>query len=72
MTIAVLKIDSLNKLFFLNGFGGTGKTFFYKTILGYLCGQNVKCIAMATSGIIACLLDEGQMAYSSLAIPLQL
>ena len=35
-------------------------------------GNGNKCMAMATSRIAACLLNEGQIAHSSLAIPLQL
>ena len=58
VTTAVLNSDSPDRLFFLDGPGGTGKTFLYNTILGYLRGRNVKCMAMATSGIAACLLNE--------------
>ena len=72
VTTAVLEPRPLNKLFFLDGPGGTGKTFVYNTILGYLRDRGVKCMAMATSGIAACLLHEGRTAHSSLAIPLQL
>jgi hypothetical protein len=72
VTTAVLNSNSSDRLFFLDGPGGTGKTFLYNTILGYLRGRNAKCMAMATSGIAACLLNEGRTAHSSLAIPLQL
>jgi len=72
ITTAILEPHSPNKLFFLDGPGGTGKTFVYNTILGNFCSRGVKCMAMATSGIAACLLHEGQTAHSSLAIPLQL
>ena len=72
VTTAVLNSNSSDRLFFLDGPGGTGKTFLYNTILGYLRGRNAKCMAMATSGIVACLLNEGRTAHSALAIPLQL
>ena len=72
MTTAVLNSNSPHWLFFLDGPGGTGKNFLYNTILGYLCGRNAKCMAIATSEIAACLLNEGQTAHSSLVIPLQL
>ena len=72
VTTAVLNSNSSDRLFFLDGPGGTGKIFLYNTILGYLRGCNAKCMAMATSGIAACLLNEGRTAHSSLAIPLQL
>ena len=72
VTTAVLEPRPSNKLFFLDGRGGTGMTFVYNIVLGYLRGHGVKCIAMATSGIVVGLLHEGRAAHSSLAIPLQL
>ena len=59
ITTIVLEPRPSNKLFSLDGLGGTGKTFVYNTILGYLRGRGVKCMAMATSGIATCLLHEG-------------
>ena len=56
----------------MDGPRGIGKTFVYNTILGYLRGRGVKCMVMATSGIVACLLHKGRTIHCSLAIPLQL
>lgn len=60
-----------NRLFFLDGPGGTGKTFVYNALLKSLRETGHRCLAMATSGIAACLLEQGRTAHSSLAIPLQ-
>ena len=72
VTTARLEPHLLNKLFFLDGLEGTNKKFVHNTILGYLRGDGVKCIAKATIRVVACLLHEGRTTHSSLAIPLQL
>lgn len=63
--------DTESKLFFLDGPGGTGKTFVYNALLRSLRDDGYRCMAMASSGIAACLLEEGRTAHSSFAIPLQ-
>ena len=66
--IAVLNSKFPNRIFFWDVLGDTCKTFLYNTLLDYLCGHNIKCMAMTLSGIAACLLNEGQMAHLSFAI----
>ena len=46
-------------IFFLNGPGGTGKTFVYKTICNKLCGDGMIALCEASSGIAALLLSGG-------------
>jgi ATP-dependent DNA helicase PIF1 len=58
--------------FFIDGPGGTGKTYLYNTVLKYLRNVGFNWMAMASSGIAACLLDEGKTAHSTLAIPLEI
>jgi chromosomal replication initiation ATPase DnaA len=53
------------KMFFIDGPGGTGKTYLYNTILKYLRSEGFNCLVMASSGIAACLLDEGKTAHST-------
>jgi ATP-dependent DNA helicase PIF1 len=72
ITAAVRDRNSANRIFFLDGSGGTGKTFLYNTILTTLRAEGYRCMAMATSGIAACLLLQGRTAHSSFAIPLKL
>ncbi|XP_073120390.1 uncharacterized protein [Henckelia pumila] len=59
-----------HKLFFIDGPGGTGKTFLYRSILAYLRKKEKILIAVATSGIAANLLPGGRTAHSRLKIPL--
>jgi ATP-dependent DNA helicase PIF1 len=72
VTGAVRNRECAQRLFFLDGPGGTGKTFVYNAILHCLRAERYQCMAMATSGIAACLLKQGRTAHSSLAIPLKL
>jgi len=57
--------------FFVNGFGGTGKTFFYSCLLSTVRAQGQVAIVVASSGITALLLDGGHTAHSRLKIPVQ-
>lgn len=60
-------------MFFVDGPGGTGKTFLYNTLLTYVRSQPAKiAIAVASSGIAALLLNGGQTAHSRFGIPISL
>ncbi|EOA28676.1 hypothetical protein CARUB_v10024900mg [Capsella rubella] len=69
-------IDSIEhqkgKLFFLNGPGGTGKTYVYKTIISRLRSQRKIVLPVASSGIAATLLPNGRTAHSRFKIPIDL
>ncbi|KAF8113552.1 hypothetical protein N665_0048s0013 [Sinapis alba] len=66
-------IDSMKgKLFFLNGPGGTGKTYVYKTIISRLILQGKIVLPVASSGIAAILLPNGRTAHSRFKIPIDL
>jgi PIF1-like helicase len=58
--------------FFLQGAGGTGKTFLYRALYGHLrtAGKSILCVA--SSGIAATLLPRGRTAHSQFKIPLSL
>ena len=63
------------KLFFVDGPGGTGKTYLYNMILAYVRstnGLNGIAIAVASSGIAALLMSGGRTAHSRFKIPLNL
>jgi len=61
--------------FFIDGPGGTGKTFLYNTILAYVRSRepgthgHVIALATASSGIAALLLQGGRTAHSQFKIP---
>jgi hypothetical protein len=59
------------RAFFVDGLGGTGKTFLYNCLLNTVRAQGRVAIAMASSGIAALLLDGGRTAHSRFKIPVQ-
>jgi len=57
--------------FFVDGLGGTGKTFLYSCLLSTVRAQGRVAIAVASSDIATLLLDGGRIAHSRLKIPMQ-
>ena len=58
------------QLFFLNGPGGTGKTFVYNTVCAKLRGDGKIILCVSSSGISALLLRGGRTAHSMFKIPI--
>nr|XP_027103021.1 uncharacterized protein LOC113724311 [Coffea arabica] len=56
--------------FFIDGPGGIGKTFLYRSLLAALRSQGYIAIAVATSGIAASILPGGRTAHSRFKISL--
>ncbi|KAL1364040.1 hypothetical protein AAHE18_03G189500 [Arachis hypogaea] len=59
-------------VFFLYGYGGTGKTFVWKTLASALRSKGEIVLTVASSGIASLLLPGGRIAHSRFAIPLNL
>ncbi|KAE9384222.1 hypothetical protein BT96DRAFT_1100530, partial [Gymnopus androsaceus JB14] len=59
-----------NNLFFLDGPGGTGKTFVYITLCHALRGEGSVVLCVASTGIAALILPGGRTAHSMLKIPI--
>ena len=59
-------------VFFLEGFGGTGKTFLINLVLVRLHSGGCIALATASSGIAERLLDGGTTAYSQFKIPIDI
>ncbi|KAG7583453.1 Nucleic acid-binding OB-fold [Arabidopsis suecica] len=57
-------------VFFVYGFGGTGKTFIYKTLSASLRSRGSIVLNVASSGIASLLLAGGRTAHSRFGIPL--
>ncbi|XP_062219102.1 uncharacterized protein LOC133918956 [Phragmites australis] len=57
-------------VFFVDGPGGTGKTFLYKALLATIRGQGKIVVAIATSGVAASIMPGGRTAHSRFKIPL--
>ena len=68
-----LNSDDQNKYFFLDGPGGSGKTFLYNAIYHHLKSKHCKILNVAWTGIAANLLPEGKTACSAfkLCVPNQ-
>ena len=58
-------------VFFVNGSGGMGKTFLWKTIITKLRSEGKIVLALASSGIVSLLLPGGRTTHSHFKIPLQ-
>lgn len=58
--------------FFLNGPGGTGKTFVYNTVCNTVRSHGWIVLCVASSGIASLLLSGGRTAHSMFKIPLSL
>ncbi len=61
-----------NNIFFVDGPGGTGKTFVFNAILDAVRRTGEIALAVASSGAAAILLKGGRTAHSRFAIPLRL
>ena len=60
------------KLIFVYGHGGTGKTYIWKSIISTLRSQGKIVLAVASSGIASLLLPSGRTAHTRFKIPLDL
>ncbi|KAK4596817.1 hypothetical protein RGQ29_014730 [Quercus rubra] len=69
-TIMIVIDRKESMIFFVDGPGGTRKTFLFRTILETLGKAGHIAIATATSGIAATLLPGGRTAHSRFKIPL--
>lgn len=58
--------------FFIDGPGGSGKTYLYETLIKYMRGKNVNVYPLATTGIAATLLPGGNTVHSGFKLPLQI
>jgi hypothetical protein len=59
----------VDKTFFVDGLGGVGKTFLYGCLLNRVRSTGDITLSMASSGIVALLLEGGCTAHSRFKIP---
>ncbi|PKC62366.1 hypothetical protein RhiirA1_327769, partial [Rhizophagus irregularis] len=64
--------NNTSDIFFVDGPGGTGKTFLYNTLLGKVRSNGDIALAVASSGIAALLLPGGRTAHSCFKIPINI
>ena len=70
--LQALHTASRNNCFYIDGCGGTGKTFVYNTLVHILRGMEIKVKCVAFSGIASTLLIDGATAHSTFQIPIPL
>ncbi|XP_053566967.1 uncharacterized protein LOC128656828 [Bombina bombina] len=61
-----------HRCFFIDGPGGSGKTYLYKTLLSTLRGRTDGVLPVASTGIAANLLDGGRTYHSQFKLPIPL
>ncbi|XP_050908267.1 uncharacterized protein LOC127121880 [Lathyrus oleraceus] len=71
-TIMNVIVQKYNRIFFVNGPGGTCKTFLYRTLMASLRSRGEIILATASSGIAATLLPSGRTAHSRFKIPIDI
>ncbi|XP_021986250.1 uncharacterized protein LOC110882569 [Helianthus annuus] len=59
-------------VFFVYGYGGTGKTFLWKTFLAALRSKGEVVLNVASSGIASLLLNGGRTAHTRIVIPINI
>ncbi|KAK9062537.1 hypothetical protein SSX86_019724 [Deinandra increscens subsp. villosa] len=64
--------DNKGGVFFVYGYGGTGKTFLWKTLSASLRSKGQIVLNVASSGIASLLLTGGRTAHSRFLIPINL
>jgi hypothetical protein len=60
------------RLFFIDGPGGTGKTFVENLLLNWVRGHSEIALAVASSGIASILLHHGRTSHSRFHIPIDI
>ena len=68
-TIMDSVIQSTGGMYFIYGYGGTGKTYLWKTLSTSLRAKRHIVLTVASSGIASLLLPNGKTAHSQFAIP---
>ncbi|XP_058759678.1 uncharacterized protein LOC131632992 [Vicia villosa] len=64
-------VDTQNGgVFFLYGYGGTGKTYMWRTLASYIRSRRQICLTVASSGIASLLLPGGRTTHSKFKIPI--
>ncbi|PNY07550.1 helicase-like protein [Trifolium pratense] len=64
--------ENMPGFFFLNGYGGTGKTYIWRALSAALRSKGEIVLTVASSGIAALLIPGGRTAHSRFAIPINI
>ncbi|CAG8494137.1 10168_t:CDS:2 [Cetraspora pellucida] len=70
--LSAIEDRSSNTCFFVDGPGGTGKTFLYQTLCHILRGRDINIVTVAWTGIAANILPNGTTVHNRFKLPLTL
>jgi hypothetical protein len=65
-------INKKGRVFFVDGPGGTGKTFLYRYLIVTIHSEGLIVVATTTSGIAASIMPGGRTAHSVFKIPIKI
>jgi hypothetical protein len=65
-------INRKGRIFFVDGPGGTGKTFLYRCLIATVRLEGLIVVATTTSGIAASIMPGGRTAHSVFKIPIKI
>jgi len=65
-------VHNKGEVFFVDGPGGTGKTYLYRALLAKVQSMDLIAVATATSGIASSIMPGGRTAHSRFKIPIKL
>ncbi|KAI5438474.1 hypothetical protein KIW84_024275 [Lathyrus oleraceus] len=71
-TIMNVIVQKHSGIFFVDGLGGTSRTFLYRTLMASLRSRGEIVLATTSSGIAAILLPGGRIAHSRFKIPIDI
>ena len=63
-------INKQGRLFFIDGWGGCGKTYLYETLCHAIHTQGLIILCIASTGLACLLLPRGQTVHSTFKIPI--
>ncbi|XP_053200752.1 uncharacterized protein LOC128385852 [Panonychus citri] len=66
----VFDVHTCDRIIFIDGAGGTGKTFIYNCLIDWMIGLNETVIPVAWTGMAATLLKGGRTSHSRFGLPL--
>ncbi|XP_053213304.1 uncharacterized protein LOC128396721 [Panonychus citri] len=66
----VFDVHVADRIIFIDGAGGTGKTFIYNCLIDWMVGLNETVIPVAWTGMAATLLKGGRTSHSRFGLPL--
>jgi hypothetical protein len=64
--------NRMRKVFFVDGLGGTGKTFLYKALIATVQSDGLIVVTIGTSGITASIMPGGHTTHSVFKIPIKI